>query len=797
MAVERSIPIEDSRQDVEEELEFGPQVQMLEDGSAEVTVDEAPEEAPIEAGAFGDNLVPFIQDEALLQEIADAVLDDTDKDKQTRKEWEDTLKKGLKLTGIHLEEGSEPFEGASTCVHPLIIEAAVKYQSKSIQEIFQPGGPCRSVILGNITQEKEQQAKRVKDFINYQLLQVIDDYYTQTERQLIKTAQAGISFDKVMPNPFTREPEIESIPIDNFIINDNSTSLRKARGYTHIYYLTKSELRQRQINGFYVDEELGEPSIPDKDGVEKEAKEQKGFTDDGGAKDAEYEIYERHCGLALPLEVESNFVDDDVELPYVIHVEKSTKKVLGIYRNWKEGDPRHEKIVWFVDRHFIPSIGFHSLGLIHIFGNSAMALTFALRALIDAGQFANLPAGLKAKGMRITGGDKPFAPGEWREAEALNMDITKALVPLPYKEPSATLFSLMQWFDGRIQKFADSTENVIADSTNLGPVGTTLALLEASAKFEASLHKRNHQAQKKTYELIAFVDGEYLIDEEYPYDVEGETRVVRKTDFDARIDIVPISDPNAPSGTHRMAVAMQQVDLALKQPQIHNMQEVFRRFYNAAGVQEVDKILPQPPQAKPLDPVSDIAMAVKGMPIGAFPGQDHRSHIAVEMAWIKDPSNGSSPIMAGPLSAVQSHVRDHMMQLIKDQMQVMGAADPAAQAAVAQEIMKVGAGQDALMDIEWANVRLQERELDQQAERTQLEGMGKVAELALKNKDLQLRAKDIALRGVQGGKKVEAEKESQDKDIISDLIKELIQQVGETKRARIRNKEVDKPSKKD
>lgn len=800
MAVEKLALIEDTPEEVDEYISLLENQEMLPDGSVEVSLGDEAEEPEVPNDFFA-NLANFLPED-VLDEISSQVLSSAAADKESRATWEDTLKKGLKLTGVELTEGTSPFKGAATCTHPLIIESAVKYQSKTIQEIFQPGGLVRTLIIGRRDDEKEKQALRIKDFLNYQLTESIDDYYTLTERTLLNTALYGTTFRKIIPNPLTKEPDVENISIDNFIVSDDSVSLAKADCYTHIFYLSKSDMRKRQISGFYLDTELEEPTLQNRDGVDDDATKQKGF-DNASLTDTSYELYEQHRGLSLDKKYEKYFIDDDVELPYVVTVDKNSGKVISIYRNWKESDPTFKKIVWFVDRHFVPGPGFYSYGLIHLFGNSAMALTFALRALLDSGQFANLQAGFKAKGLRITGGNEPFSPGEWKEVEAVSGDIAKSLHPLPYKEPSSTLFSLLQWLDGRIQKFADSTENVIADSTNLGPVGTTLALLEASAKFEASLHKRNHQAQKKEYKLIAFIDGEYLIDARYPYDVEGQERFILKSDFDSRIDIMPISDPNMPGGTHRLALAAQQIDLAMKQPQIHDMRDVYKRFYMAAGVQEIDKLLPLPPQAQPLDPISDLAKAVQGLPIKAFPGQDHVAHIAVETGWLNDPNNGSSPIMQGPAKAIQAHIREHMMQLIQDKMamaQQGQPADPQQMAALQAEIAKqiFTSGQASENNLELVNLALQKEDLKLRT-RTQIaDEMVDAAKLILEKRKQELQRMELALKGSADAKKFEGEQGNEHLDRMLKLLQELIQQEGETGRARIRSeKKVDKSDSKE
>lgn len=625
-----------------------------EDGSVDVTLSEESIEEQQED--HYENLADHLT-EGQLTEIATQVIDGFNADVQARKPWEETITKGLSLLGIKLEEVSEPFEGACSATHPLILEAAVKFQAKAAKELFPANGPVKTEVLGPKTDEKLLQAQRVRDHMNYQLNTEMEEYFPDMERLLLYLPIVGLAFKKMYYDPMTGRACSEFVPADQLVVPANAVDFKRCPRYTHIIYRNKNQMIESRVNGFYSDVDIGEPSKPELTEITKRFNELIGVSSAVSEQDEVYTLLEQHTYLDLP----GRYADPDgLSLPYVVTIDKNTGKVLSIRRNWKIEDPTKQKRVWFVAYPFVPGFGFYSLGFIHLLGNFGLTLTSVIRSLVDSGQFANLQGGWKAKGIRIQN-NEPHKPGEWKEIESTGQDIAKSLLPLQYKEPSATLMAMLQYLEGRGQQFADSTENVINDSTNYGPVGTTLALLEASTKFFSGIHKRLHYAQKQEFKILAEINAEFL-PPEYPFNVIGAERTIKAQDYSGEVDIIPVSDPNISSNSHRMALAQTKLQVAQQFPGQVNTKAALREFFMAIG-DGTDPNQMVPPDAQPVqqDPVSDIIAAVKGQPIAAFQGQDHKAHIQVKTAWLEDPANGRNPLMAGVVPVIQANIRDHMM----------------------------------------------------------------------------------------------------------------------------------------
>lgn len=603
-------------------------------------------------------------DESVLSDIANTVFDNLEADKQSRADWESMFEKGFDLLGLKLNETSEPFEGACTAVHPVLIESAVKFQSKATQELFPPAGPIRTQILGTFTDQKERQANRIKQFMNYQVTELMPEYFDEMERMLFHLPLIGSAFKKIYFDESLNRPVSEFVPIDQFYVSYYATDLRRASRYTHIIYYSPVEMQRAIMSGLYRDVSLSDATIPKQSGISQKINSIMGMTPASMDNDPQYTLYEQHCYLELPF--------DKMPVPYIVTVEEESRKVLSIRRNYSKDDKRKEKKVYFTHYKFVPGFGFYGLGLIHFLGNLTMTATAAMRSLVDAGQFANLQGGFKAKGVRIVGANDPIAPGEWKEVEAVGNDLSKMIIPLPYKEPSQTLFQMLQFISVAAQKFADSTEQVISDSGNYGPVGTTMALLEASSKFFSAIHKRLHKSQKEEFKLLARINYEYL-PEEQEMDIPDETLIIFKQDFDGRIDVLPVSDPNIPSNAHRMMMAQMAMQLAQSSPPgMFDMEVLNRTILQAANMPNIDKIMPQKVEPVALDPVSDIAAAVKGLPIRAFIGQNHDAHVQAKMMYLQDPMNGGSPIMQRVAPIIQANIQEHM--IMKYQEQVNGVA---------------------------------------------------------------------------------------------------------------------------
>ena len=648
----------------EEMMEGAPTFEMEDDGG--VTVDftgvvEMEAEESIQEW-YGD-LTDTLEDEDK-EIIAADVVDNYTSDKDSRAEWEAMFEKGFDLLGLKIQESSEPFEGACTAVHPMLIESAVKFQSKAIQELFPPSGPVKAQIIGKSTPEREDQANRVQEFMNYQTTDQMPEYFDEMERMLFHLPLIGSAFKKVYYDANLKRPVSEFVPIDQFYVSYYASNLRKADRYTHVIYRSPVDLAKDIRTGIYRDVELPEATNPQPTSFSEKMDTIIGLSPTG-TNDPQYTLLEQHCYLEI---------EEDYALPYIVTVEEKSQQILSIRRNYKKDDKNQEKVSHFVHYRFVPGFSFYGFGLMHFLGNLTMTATAAMRSLVDAGQFANLPGGFKAKGVRIVGDNDPISPGEFKEVEATGQDLNKAIVSLPYKEPSSTLFNMLGFITQAGQKFADSTEQIVSDAASYGPVGTTMALLEASSKFFSAIHKRLHKSQRDEFKILAQINYDYL-PSEYPYEVPFAEKNVLKQDFDGRIDVLPVSDPNIPSNAHRMMISQMALQMAQQSPPgMFNLEALNRTILTAANLPNMEEILPPKKEPQKLDPVSDIMAATKGIPIAAFPGQNHDSHIQVKMMYLQDPQNGANPIMARLKPILEANIQEHSVLKYQEQMNGMARA---------------------------------------------------------------------------------------------------------------------------
>ena len=567
-----------------------------------------------------------------------------------------------------------------------------------------------------------------------------------------------------------------------------ATDLRRADRYTHILYRSPIELSKQINSGMYREMELPEPTLPKQSAMSEKMDTVLGLTP-STEHDPQYTLLEQHCYLEIE--------DYDVACPYIVTIEEQSQKVLSIRRNWNEDDATKQKKMFFTHYRFVPGFGFYGLGLIHFLGNLTMSATAAMRSLIDAGQFANLQGGFKAKGVKVVGDNDPIAPGEFKEVEATGMDLNKSIVMFPYKEPSGTLYNMMTYVAGAGQKFADTTEQVISEGSNYGPVGTTMALLEASSKFFTAIHKRLHKAQKEEFKILARIDSESL-PQRYPYDVPGESSEIFKTDFDSKIDIIPVSDPNIPSSAHRLMMTQMAMQLAQTAPPgMFNMEELNRTLLNAANIPNLERILPSKPEPQPLDPVTDIEAATKGLPIKAFMGQNHDAHIQVKTMFLQDPANGGNPIMQRVSPVLQANIQEHVVMKYQEQINGMtqnilaqapqNVKDPR----VVEQVMAQAAQQVMMANQAMAQqggtpeqqmVMMEAQRLGIEKEKLQANIAKELSEGALKNRDLDLKEQKIALDAYKVGAENLLKAEEKDKDrnteqamnavkVLADLIK--------------------------
>ena len=748
-------------------------------------------EVEFDVEGFYDNLIETL-DEDTLVEIGNEVYEKYEADKASRSEWESMFERGFDLLGLKLEETTEPFEGAATAVHPLLIESAVKFQSRASQELFPSSGPVKTQVLGDATVERQRQGNRVQNFMNYQLTEQMPEYFDEFERMLFHLPLIGSAFKKVYFDGSVDRPVSEFVPIDQFYVSYYATDLRRADRYTHVLYRSPREIAQGMVSGMYADIDLPDPYNPEQSALTEKMDTVLGLSPSSDL-DQQYVLLEQHCYLELE--------DYPTACPYIVTIEESSQKVLSIRRNWNEDDKNKEKKMFFTHYRFVPGFGFYGLGLIHFLGNLTMSATAAMRSLIDAGQFANLPGGFKAKGVRVVGDNDPIAPGEFKEVEATGMDLSKSIVPLPYKEPSATLFNMMQFTAAAGQKFADTTEQVITEGSNYGPVGTTMALLEASSKFFSAIHKRLHKSQKDEFKILARINYESLPNE-YPYDVPGISENVFRKDFDGRVDVVPVSDPNIPSSAHRLMMTQMAMQLAQTSPPgMFNMEELNRTLLNAANIPNLDKILPDKPQAQPLDPVTDIEAATKGLPIKAFAGQNHDAHIQIKTMFLQDPANGANPIMQRIAPVLQANIQEHVVMKYQEQVngltrQMMAEApqgdtntqNPAVieqvMMAAAQQVMQANmAAAQQGPSPEQAMVQMEAQRLDIEKQKVQAQLAKESVEGALKQRDLDLKEQKLALDAYKVGAENTLKADEKEKDrntktaikaveVLADLIKQ-------------------------
>ena len=632
-----------------------------------------------------------VLDEQTLGELSSDLIAQYEEDNDSRSEWEEGYVKGLDLLGIKYEERTQPFAGASGVTHPLIAESVTQFQAQCYKELLPAGGPVKTQNIGLKDQAREEQATRVKDFMNYQITEVMEEFDTDTDQMLFYLPLSGSTFKKVYYDPLKQRAVSMFVPAEDMVIPYSATDLTTSSRVTHVLRMDENQVRKMQVAGEYKDIELSS-SYDDSDGSVKEKVREL----DGAEKshtDDIYTILEMHVDLDI-----EGFEDRDpmgeptgIKLPYIVTLDKGSGEILSIRRNYEFDDPLKRKRQYFVHYKFLPGLGFYGFGLIHMIGGLGRAATSILRQLIDSGTLANLPAGFKARGLRIRNDDEPLNPGEFRDIDAPGGDIRSSIIPLPFKEPSGTLAQLLGSLIDAGRRFVSIADQQVGQ--NMGkemPVGTTVALLERGMKVMSAIHKRLHYAQKQEFRLLSNVLAENL-PPEYPYDVSGGNRQVKQTDFDGRVDIIPVSDPNIFSMAQRVTLAQTQLQLAQSNPQVHNLYQAYRRMYLALEVQNIDEVLPPPPQPQPLDPAIENARALMGELLQAFPEQDHDSHVSMHVTFMKLPVVQSSPQVYGVFI---SHVMEHislkaraMAQQEIQQMQMQGM--PINQASMDMKISQI------------------------------------------------------------------------------------------------------------
>ena len=658
-----------TEQNIQEQV--GPEdvkIEEQEDGSVEINFDPEAINQPNSQNHF-DNLADLLPEE-ILGRLGSEIYENYENYKTSRRDWEQSYTKGLDLLGFKYENRTQPFQNASGVTHPVLGEAVTQFQAQAYKELLPANGPVHTQTMGAPSRQKEDQSVRVKNFMNYQLMNVMKEYEPEFDQMLFYLPLSGSAFKKIYYDELLGRAVSKFVPADDLIVPYTATSIEDAEAVVHKLKMSENDLRKKQVSGFYRDIEIN-PGYNQETDVEKKERELEGVKKT--REDNIFTILEFHMDLDL-----EGFEDKDnagdmtgIKLPYIITLDAGSREVLSIRRNYQPMDPLKKKIEYFVHFKFLPGLGFYGFGLIHMIGGLSRTATNALRQLIDAGTFSNMPAGFKQRGIRVRDEANSIQPGEFRDVDAPGGNIRDAFMPLPFKEPSQTLLQLMGIVVQAGQRFAAIADMQVGDGNQQAAVGTTIALLERGSRVMSAIHKRMYVAMKQEFELLANVFKTYL-PAEYPYDVVGAQRNIKATDFDDKIDIIPVADPNIFSQSQRISLAQTELQLAMSNPQMHNMYEAYRDMYEAIGVKNIDAILPPPQQPMPMDPASENIMAMTGKPFQAFKGQDHRAHITAHLNFMAMNMAKNNPVIMG---ALEKNIFEHISLMGQEQLELEFATE--------------------------------------------------------------------------------------------------------------------------
>ena len=640
------------------------EIDMTEDGGAEVSFDPNATEVPEGMGHF-DNIAEVLED-SVGDPLASELMEKYTNYKESRQEWADSYREGLNLLGFKYVNRTEPFRGASSVTHPVLAEAVTQFQAQAYKELLPADGPVRTQILGSLSVPKEEQSKRVKDFMNYQIMDQMKEYEPEFDQMLFYLPLSGSTFKKVYYDDLLERAVSKFIPAEDLVVPYSATSLEDAEAIIHVIKISENDLRKQQVNGFYKDIDLGEPPVQE-DKLKQKELELEGVSANG--TEDMYTILEMHVNLDLEGFEDVNPEDGEptgVKLPYIVTIDEANGKILSIRRNFDEQDPLKKKKDYFVHFKFLPGLGFYGLGLIHMIGGLSRTATVALRQLLDAGTLANLPAGFKTRGVRMRDDAQPLQPGEFRDVDVPGGNIKDQFMQLPFKGPDQTLLQLLNVVVGAGQRFASIADMQVGDGNQGAAVGTTVALLERGSRVMSAIHKRLYVGMKSEFRLLAQVFKTYL-PPVYPYDVPGASRQIKVQDFDDKIDILPVADPNIFSQTQRISLAQSQLQLAQSNPQLHNLYQAYRSMYDALGVKDINAILPPPAQPVPMDPSLEHITAMSAKPFQAFGGQDHKAHIDAHLSFMSISMIQNNPMA---MAALQKNILEHISLMAQEQVQI-------------------------------------------------------------------------------------------------------------------------------
>jgi len=764
----------------------GMDIEMIPEDDGGVTIDFDPQDQRGDGDDFYMNLAEEMPDRELSR-IAGELMSEFDSNKSGRQEWEDAYANGLELLGFSYEERAQPFRGASGVTHPLLAEAATQFQAQAFNELLPASGPVRTTVLGAETREKEQQAVRVKQFMNYYITNVMEEYTPELDQMLFFLPLAGSTFKKVYYDETRGRAVSKFIPAEHLVVPYETSDLETCPNITQVLRMSLNDLRKKQVSGFYLDI----PVLPSQ-GEAGSVSDEINRIDGVSPSQIDYDCTILECHVDLDLEGYEEEDEDGeptgIKIPYVVTISQDNGQVLSIRRNYLEEDENKKKIQYFVHYKFLPGFGFYGLGLIHTIGGLSRTATAALRQLIDAGTLSNLPAGFKARGLRIRDDDEPLQPGEFRDVDAPGGAIRDSLMPLPFKGPDQTLFNLLGFVVQAGQRFATITDMKVGDGNQNAAVGTTIAMLEQGSRVMSAVHKRLHYAMRMEFKMLARVMSESL-PQEYPYSVEGAESAIMASDFDDKIDVVPVSDPNMFSQAQRIALAQTKMQLAGAAPDMHNMYEVYKDMYEALGVKDIDRIMKRIPDEEPTpkDPAQENIDSMDMVPLQAFEGQEHEAHIMAHMVFGSTPMVAGMPAMA---MALQKHIMEHVKIAARERAAVQFIQSRQAaggEAATEEEMLQVegltaqfvaegmqmvkqmsqqvsGQGPDPL-------VKLKEQEL-------QIKAQSEQADAQVDQAKLQLDAQNQQMRSDQFQQRLQAQERQTQARIQSAMERELLKQRG-------------------
>ena len=745
--MERNVPSQIDPEDLAAEVELelpgsmdmGPeglegidngQIEIVEmdDGSVEVDFD--PLDGREASDDFYANLAEEISDRELGR-ISGELLGEFDANKASRQEWEEAYANGLELLGFNYEERTQPFRGASGVTHPLLAEAATQFQAQAFNELLPPTGPVRTIVMGSETREKVAQAQRVKTFMNYYITNVMEEYTPDMDQMLFYLPLAGSTFKKTYYDEALGRAVSKFVPSENLVVPYETSDLETSPNITQVVRMSLNDLRKNQVAGFYRDVEVS-PAQRELSGVREEIDRIDGFE----PSQVDYDCTLLECHVDLDLDGYEDLDEDGeptgIKIPYIVTLSQDNGEVLSIRRNYREDDELKRKIQYFTHYKFLPGFGFYGLGLIHTIGGLSRTATAALRQLIDAGTLSNLPAGFKARGLRIRDDDDPLQPGEFRDVDAPGGAIRDSLMPLPFKGPDQTLFNLLGFVVQAGQRFATITDLKVGEGNQQAPVGTTMAMMEQGSRVMSAVHKRLHYAMRQEFKILARVMSESL-PQEYPYSVAGDDQSIMAQDFDDRVDVIPVSNPNVFSQAQRIMLAQSKLQLAAQAPELHNMHEVFRDMYEALGVTDVDRLMKSIPAEipEPLDPAQENINSLDMLPLKAFEGQNHQAHMMAHLVFGASGMVGQMPMVA---TALQKHVMEHIQIAAREQ----------AMAQYMQQVQQTGqaASEDQMLQIEQLTAQFIAEGMQQAKQLSaQISGAGAPDPIVqLKEQELQIKA---------------------------------------------------------